>query len=187
MSVTLIATAGAANANSYCDVTTADAYHDSRLNSDDWNSADADTKARALITATRLLDEHIEWDGYLSTSTQALQWPRTYMDTDRRLLLYPPGQQPFDWWNAYYVDPTTIPARLAQATAEFARQLMVRDRTADDDLSQKQITSITAGAVKLDFKGYATPQVIPDSVYYFVRPWGRIRHRANTSTPLRRS
>ena len=187
MPVVINATAGDPSANSYVLLSEANTYHIGRLNSDDWDNADDDTKNRALVTATRLLDEHIEWDGYLSTNTQALQWPRVYMNTDRRLLVWPPGSQPFDWWNAYYIDPTIIPQRLKEATAEFARQLIVADRTADDDLSRKQITGITAGAVKLEFKGYSTPQVIPDSVYYFIRPWGRIRHRSSTSTPLRRS
>jgi hypothetical protein len=187
MAIIIDSTPGGATANSYCSKSEADQYHDGRLNSDDWYAADDDSKNRALVTATRLLDEHIEWVGYLSTNTQALQWPRVYMPTDRRLLLYPPGAQPFDWWNANYIDPTIIPDRLKQATAEFARQLLVADRTEDDDLSRKQITEIQAGSVKLSFKGYAQPQVIPDSVYYFVRLWGRIRHRSNTSTPLRRS
>ena len=186
---TLNATAGDPNANSYATVEEADTYHDTLVNADaaTWSNASADDKARALIMATRILDQQIEWLGYVSSNTQALQWPRTYMDTDKRMLLWPPGAQPFDWWNAYYVDPTTVPQRLKDATSEFARQLLAANRTADDELSQKGITRISAGTVEVSFTGYARPDVIPDAVFYMVRPWGRIRHRSESFVPLRRS
>lgn len=179
MSVTVIATVGDPTANSYLTLAEAQTYRDTQtVASPGWDSATTDQKNRALVTATRLLDENVEWKGYASSATQALQWPRTFMTRDRALLLWPPGAQPFDYWNSFYEDPTQIPQRLKNATAELARQLLEADRQSDDDLSRMQITGIDAGGVKINFKGYTRSEVIPDTVFYMVRCWGRIRHRS---------
>ena len=76
MAVTVTATPGAANANSYISVATADDLANVYLGTLAWSSASADNKGRALIMATRYLDE-LEWIGSRASSTQALAWPRT--------------------------------------------------------------------------------------------------------------
>jgi len=48
----------------YADVDTADAYMDGALHGDLWRSADDDTKGRALVTATRVLDRQLWQDAY---------------------------------------------------------------------------------------------------------------------------
>lgn len=83
MAASIIATAGAANANSYITVAEAQAYADSDLDSTQWDNATADQRIRALITATRNLDL-VGYVGTRSTTTQALAWPRKDFKTTEK-------------------------------------------------------------------------------------------------------
>ena len=76
MTVTVIATAGSSSANSYLTVAAADGLADDRLGTLAWATATTDNKGRALITATRYLDQ-LEWLGSRASTTQALAWPRS--------------------------------------------------------------------------------------------------------------
>jgi len=73
---TLVATAGASNANSYLSVAGADSIADGMVGTLTWSSATSDDKAKALITATNGL-ETLEWIGSRASTTQALAWPRS--------------------------------------------------------------------------------------------------------------
>jgi hypothetical protein len=75
MPVTVTATAGSSSANSYITVATGDDLANVYLGTLAWSSASADNKGRALIMATRYLDE-LSWIGTRATTTQALDWPR---------------------------------------------------------------------------------------------------------------
>lgn len=72
----LVATAGAANANSYLSVAGADSIADGMVGTLAWSTATEANKIKALITATNGL-ETLSWIGSRSTTTQALAWPRT--------------------------------------------------------------------------------------------------------------
>jgi hypothetical protein len=72
---TLVATAGATNANSYLSVAGADSIADSMVGTLAWSSATEANKIKALITATNGL-ETLKWTGSRSSTTQALAWPR---------------------------------------------------------------------------------------------------------------
>ena len=79
MAVSITATAGAANANSYLTLSAAQAIVDGLVEDADvtaWASATTDQKNRALYTATQRLDRE-RFIGARATDTQALQWPRT--------------------------------------------------------------------------------------------------------------
>lgn len=79
MAVTIDATAGGANANSYLTLADAQAIVDGMVEDADvtaWASATTDQKNRALYTATQRLDRE-RFIGAKATNTQALQWPRT--------------------------------------------------------------------------------------------------------------
>jgi hypothetical protein len=58
-----------------------------------------------------------------------------------------------------------IPQELKEATAEFAGQLGLGDRTLDNDVIIQGITSVKAGSVSVGFKNEIIAQVIPDAVY----------------------
>ena len=72
---TIVATAGAADANSYLTVAAADSIADGMVGTLAWSRASADNKAKALVTATNGL-ETLSWVGSRATTTQALAWPR---------------------------------------------------------------------------------------------------------------
>lgn len=79
MPITVITTPGASDANSYVDVSMADAYFATRPYATAWTSITgptmADTKAALVVEATRRIDER-PFHGLRQSSTQALAWPR---------------------------------------------------------------------------------------------------------------
>jgi hypothetical protein len=167
------ATAGGSSANCYLTVVEANAYHDGRLNNDVWDAASTDNKTIALIMATRTLDHLYTWVGARKTSTQSLEWPRVGVTARNRLQSVP---------------DTIVPTEIKEATAEYAWQLLVEDRTTDSDLESKKITSITAGPVSLSFGEGIVAKVIPDSVYYLIPEWwGWVRSRVSATRSLSRA
>ncbi len=76
MTVTVVATVGSASANSYISVATGDDLANLYLGTLNWTSASTDNKGRALIMATRYLDE-LHYIGEKASTTQALAWPRS--------------------------------------------------------------------------------------------------------------
>jgi hypothetical protein len=75
MPVTVTATVGATDANSYLSVAAADSIASNMLSTLKWGTATTDDKGKALIAATRSLDQ-LEWIGTKTSTTQALLWPR---------------------------------------------------------------------------------------------------------------
>ena len=156
---TIVTTAGSALANAYCDVTFADQFHlDRPTIGSTWAAQAIDQKTAAILWATLLLDRLWVWTGYPTDAVQALLWPRGAM-------LKRNG------WE--YVDIHIVPVEIQQATAEYARQLLVSDRTADSSVQTQGITHVRAGPVEVDFKDSVFAKAVPDSVYYLVPPeWG---------------
>jgi hypothetical protein len=174
VAVTLVTTPGAANANSYCSLTEAADYHAAHPYGDAWTDADSgdDGRSKALATATRLLDEWMEWGGSAWQATQKLAWPR-YGFLARHN-------------TAQLVDWTTIPDFVKNATAEFARQLLAEDRTADSDVETQGLSSLQVGSVQLSFRDGVRQKVVPDSVAAMLSHVGTVRG-ASFATPLVRT
>src|SRR3974390_52965 len=82
---------GKADANSYADVADGDAYFEGHLYASAWTAATSDTKAAALVMATRLVASQSQFNGFRVRETQALQWPRERCpDPDRNLITSTP-------------------------------------------------------------------------------------------------
>src|SRR4051812_18433186 len=64
--------------NSYIDVADADAFFVDALGADAWDTAEAATKAKALVTATRDIDRR-GFLGKRAATDQVLQFPRCQM------------------------------------------------------------------------------------------------------------
>ena len=106
---------GKADANAYADVADSDTYHDGHLYATAWTGATADSKAAALVMATRLIDAEYQFGGVRANDDQALQWPREgCRDAD--------GEDE--------LDSDAVPRAVAEATCEMARELLIADRTA---------------------------------------------------------
>lgn len=170
----LITTAGAANANAYCDVTFADQYHANRPPVGvTWALASPDTKSAAILWATILMDRLWSWNGWVTTPTQALLWPRQ-------------GMVLLSLWN--YVDQNIIPLELQQATAEYARQLLVSDRASDSAIETLKLTSMKAGPVAFTFGEGVVAKPVPDTVFNLIPPlWGSVRSRNSGFRDLQRA
>jgi hypothetical protein len=68
-----------------------------------------------------------------------------------------------------------VPQNLKEATAEFARQLLEAERTADNELARQGITRLKAGPVDLEFDhaqatGGGELNVLPDAVKVLLLP-----------------
>jgi DnaT-like ssDNA binding protein len=170
MAAVIDATAKGPAANCYTTLVKARAYYATQYYATAAILADDIALTQALLTATRLLDALVDWDGWVTTITQALLMPRVGLFGA----------------NGYYLDQDTIPARLEDATAEFARQLLAADRTADSDAETQGISKLTVGRIAIEFD-HPTAKVIPDAVYYGVSLWGTLRSRTSVMTPLVRA
>jgi len=103
--MTIVATPGASNANSFITLIGADDYlTDVRLNSTAWIDATATEQEEALLQACLILETldyvgipyqtTVNEDGYLSTSPQALKWPRVLNDDGDLVRNYPVNINP---------------------------------------------------------------------------------------------
>jgi hypothetical protein len=121
MAVVIVATPGAANANSYLTLADAQAIVDGFVEDADvqhWNTGNTDSRNRALFTATQRLDRE-RFLGARATDTQALQWPRTGVrKPDTYINTYAVGF-PFRITTDYFTD-TEIPTQIQYAQTVLA-------------------------------------------------------------------
>ncbi len=121
MAVVIVATPGAANANSYLTLAEAQAIIDGFVQDADvqhWSTGNTDSRNRALFTATQRLDRE-RFLGARATDTQSLQWPRTGVrKPDTYINTYAVGF-PFRITTDYFTD-TEIPTQIQYAQAVLA-------------------------------------------------------------------
>jgi hypothetical protein len=120
--------------NSYATVEEADAYFADRIDVAAWASASAEDKAKALVTATQMLDG-MNWSGTAVSEGQSLAFPRSTTYFEPRL-----GQ-----W--IILDGTTVPLRIIQSMYELAYHLVNNDGVLDESGGVK---SLQVGAVRLE-------------------------------------
>ena len=133
MAITIIATEGAANANSYLTVAEADSYLEAHLDASFWAALDDEAKKAALISATRELDLLI-YAGRKSTQSQSLQWPRLGI-VDR---------------DGYTV--TGVPKLLKDAACEQVIYELTEDENLASDFDLKNLESVEVGPLKYKMK-----------------------------------
>jgi hypothetical protein len=162
------ATVGGTSSNSYCTLAEARAYYVTNPLATDPNLDDDEKLTQLLVTATRLLNEHVVWEGVTATVSQRLLFPRTGI------------------WklSGYAYDTGVIPEELKNGEAELARQLSLADLTADNDLAVQGITHVKAGPVELAFENPG-PKVIPDAVYSMIQHLGFLRDFSGSARVVR--
>lgn len=157
MALTLDATIGGTNANSYSTQTQADDYHNGRLFATAWSGAVTGVKDAALVWATRLLDTHFDWQGGKFTLEQALRWPRFgALDRDGEL-----------------IDSAELPTSLVNAVAELARLLILGDRSIEK--GTEGLEKLKVDIIELTFDKFDRTKTIPDEVYQMISHLGRIK------------
>lgn len=141
MTLTLDATVGGANSNTFGTLTEANDYLAARLNVGAWTSLPDDaSKNAALAWATRLMEAEIDWTGMPASTTQALAWPRTGMV----------GR------NGAVIPSDVIPQEIKNLQFELALQLASSDPLAINQAAAAGLTSLQAGPVKLTFADPST-------------------------------
>lgn len=137
----------AKSTNSYATVEEADAYFADRLDVAAWTDADAGQKARALVTATSVLDEQ-HWTGSAISESQPLAFPRVGGYYDPRLGSF----------TELYA--TVVPNRIIFATFELAYHLLNNDGLLDNSGS---VTSLSVSSINL------STIIAPDRISQTVR------------------
>lgn len=169
MAITIVATPGAVGANSYATVAEADAYQETHLYATPWTGATTERQKAALVWATRLLDDVLEYVGWRTSTTQTLGWPRTGVWTPDNI----------------EVDDATIPQFMINAVSEFSRRLLETDRTAEP--GTKGFSAIEVGPISLEIdKLDAQLESVPDSVFDMLIPYATFR-RSSSSVRLVRT
>lgn len=163
------ATSGSASANSYITLAEADQYNFNRPNTAAWTATSDPEKTAAILWATLLMDSLWIWNGYPVDAVQALQWPRG-------AILKRNG-----WEYVPLAGAGSIPQELKNATAEYARQLLASDRTADSQIETMGITSLGAGPVRLTFKDSVYAKQVPDAVFNLIPHGGNSEYMLGAS------
>jgi len=133
----LVTTPGAADANSYADLSFADTYNAAHPYGSTWTGGTPEKEAR-MIVAVRVLDGWPRsYTGAAASATQALAWPRIGM-LNR---------------NGFAIAETVIPDDLKRAQCELARKIGETDLTANNDIVNQAIKSIAVGPIHLAFEG----------------------------------
>ena len=163
MAAVLVATVGAPNAHRYCTLEEATAYFDERLNVSAWTAAAEDPRIRALITATRRIDEE-EFVGVpvspvtgaeATVTTQALKWPRQAAPDS-------------EGWT---YDDSVIPPIVKQATLELALALLAAGTTdllADSGL--EAFENVKIGSLDITPRHERKGAALPEHVRRLLRP-----------------
>jgi hypothetical protein len=148
--MTIIATVGASNANSYVTESEANLYFENRLHGyDTWD--EFDDKDKALITASQLLDWYVSWKGTKTDESQSMQWPRE--DVIRQ--------------SGVEIDDDVIPPEVKKAVYELAYVSLSSDRTADDALAGIEQVKVSSLMIKADNGDVESTKrkVIPEQVW----------------------
>ena len=103
---------GSATAESYATVAEASAYHAVRGNEDAWDAIDDQEAALRLATMYMEQAYRLKWKSHRVSSTQALSWPRAYVQTPDA----PYGYGSF----AAYVPNNVVPTEVKHACMELA-------------------------------------------------------------------
>lgn len=153
---------GVPGATSYISVEDADDIHSDALYGDDWLSPDLDEsrKQRALMGATRMLDDLWKWRGQKATTSQGLDWPLVATD------LYPDSII------------RIFPDDIKRATAEVALWLIQNPPGSGGAPATTQtVEGAKLGPMEITFAVPSNPEpvavdIFPVSVARYLRKWG---------------
>lgn len=107
MALVLDATVKGAAANSYATVAEVQSYVDGRGNAAAWTGATNPEREQAVVWATQRLEQET-FNGYRTTTTQALKWPRSGVENE----------------DGCVMSAEVIPVALKYALAEVALSLL---------------------------------------------------------------
>lgn len=166
MTISIVATAGSASANSFVTEAEAISYMAAHLNATAWTTVSGatctETEKAALIESTRELTM-LAWKGSRTDSTQALAWPRQWVENP---------DSPNGAWD--YYSASVVPDRVKNACIELAFQFLKAGTTdiaaADPNAG---VIEKTVDVLTTRWNGYQRPQTLTGrfpSVARFIKP-----------------
>jgi hypothetical protein len=145
--------------NCYLSLADASAYFLDRLDSEEWDTASDTTKAAALVTATRIIDNEYSFIGQAVSSSQRLAWPRakvSYFDPRLNMVVETATDE--------------YPQRLKDATCEQAYHLLLNENVLESMGSNFE--RIKVGPIELEGmnEGYVAPPKISSLATSILKP-----------------
>lgn len=162
MTLTIVATAGATDANAYATLAEVETYVTTMSFSTAWIGKTDEQKKAAIIQAARWLDT-LEWAGMRSSQTQALAWPRCEKFLVRFVGISMAGSGYLLDRDGYQIASDTIPTCIKNANAEMAVRQLASDWT--QGLGPITQDSIKVGPIS---QGRKSHRPIPAAVLAFV-------------------
>lgn len=155
-------TTGGATAESYITVADADAYFLAR-GVTAWAALTTAAKEAALRKSTDyMVQTYISrWSGVRVTSTQALDWPRAWVDLADNITN-------LAYINGAYVDSTTIPVPVQRACAELALKASSADLLADQE---QAIVREKIGPIETEYDRYSSQAKRYPAVERMLQPY----------------
>jgi hypothetical protein len=175
----VVATPGDPTANSYVDADYMDLYCEARLASTAWTDQDdEDLKSASLIQSTRVLDSLYDWNGWQSTSDQALRWPRDgAINYDQAF--GPNSMYDFDSTLTAYFDRTIVPKQIKDATCELAIFLLEQGKYTGD---VNDLSLVKVGPLRVDFRTTNADFPVPNPVIDMLRHMGTYTGQSGGNT-----
>jgi hypothetical protein len=133
------------DANTYASAAEADAYFDARVDSGAWGEADADDRARALVSAARRIDQE-RFRGVRADPDQPMAWPRAGVRDEDGVLM---GTE-------------TVPARVKRAQMNLALVMLAGGFL--DDLGLDAFRRAKVGPLEVELKDGVPAGALPDDV-----------------------
>lgn len=186
---------GLPDSNSYAAIADCDEYHRGHLYATDWFAATDDKKEKALRMATRTIDTLMDFNGSRATQSQALCWPRLLAEDTERALWRSWGFS-YGFWNedpmqngvwGGYLASNAVPAGIRAATCEMARQLLIADRTKEDDTKGIKSVSLGQGAVSVTLDPADRKKIFTPLVNMMLQPFGGFRGSGFQMVSVRRA
>jgi hypothetical protein len=145
MTLTIVATAAATDANAYCTLAEAEAYVATLCFSDAWTGKTDEQKKAAIISAARWMDT-LPWRGVRTGQTQSMAWPRCEYLPVRFVDLTVQASGYLLDRDGYQIASDEVPACVKNANAEMALRLLAKDRATDGKVGMK-IGPVTTATV----------------------------------------
>ena len=169
MAAALVVTVGGTTSNSYCSAAEFTTWSETRQPSTAYDDATADERIRALITATRRLDQ-AAWKGVRVNETQALQWPR--YGVEKPDIAYSVLEGAVFTESTWY-DTDEIPQRVKNAQMETAYQILAGGIT-PDNTGMEGFENVKVGPLDITPNKARKAGVLTDDVLREIGPLLRV-------------
>ncbi len=176
---------GLTNSNSYVTLAEAELYFETHPQATAWDAATTDNKNRLLITAARVLDTCVQFNGFKADSLQAMQWPRAgARDPNQSGSIL--TEQAGSSLNLGYFPEDAVPKGIKDAQCEMARFLLASNRTDDPAGTGIREFELT-GTLRVAFESGNLAQIIPDYVRNMLMQFGTVLGGKSATVRLTRA